>query len=398
MKGGESLISREDGGPGPRALPDLPKGMLKTRDERSLGVLCVVGLVMVLVQQTSVVSESSRAPTVENARDAIARRDALHPNLMPHPRADCIGEFFVPPRASLSGEGRIWEYYHMLIEWAPRVLARLRSSACSANVVFHPDWSKQQKFRLTYNGSHLSMQRQADDIFRPFKLRLKTYSTTEEIRHLQARRGAGEGQVSPLPFCSSRSWTDQDAQLHQEWLEYLRAFVLARSFEEDLAVPRVGDVVIIRRGRPKAGSPAFGTGAERRALPPEFFRDATAFMSRENISHSILELEGLSVLVQARMFAQARVVVGIHGAGLSNVLWMGRGGALLEFGQAFVLSLQRLSLRLGHKYRHHPYVKWNRAAEAMLLDVLRTDSSAMPPADGRTAVPTATPQPCAVTR
>ena len=49
-----------------------------------------------------------------------------------------------------------------------------------------------------------------------------------------------------------------------------------------------------------------------------FFAAAAAFFAARGWKHSLLELEALPLLEQARAFVHARLVLGLHGAALSS--------------------------------------------------------------------------------
>ena len=80
---------------------------------------------------------------------------------------------------------------------------------------------------------------------------------------------------------------------------------------------RPSGVLLSRRRSQGAGA---DTKAAWRRLPPDFFSNASSFLRARSMPHRVVELEGWPLLDQARLFAGSRLVVGAHGAALSNTL------------------------------------------------------------------------------
>lgn len=92
-------------------------------------------------------------------------------------------------------------------------------------------------------------------------------------------------------------------------------------------------------------------------LPAAFFANASAFLSRLGQSHRQIELEQMTLAEQAQLFASpaARLVIGVHGAGLSNLIFSPIGHAVLEVYSAAFPCYRTLAVRRGLLYRDFAY-------------------------------------------
>lgn len=151
--------------------------------------------------------------------------------------------------------------------------------------------------------------------------------------------------------------------------EASRAFAqhLFAAFE----VPETRDgprVLMIERGEPDAffatdAAPAKGGGTTRRSIPNhDQLADALAASYGERFAN--VELEGLSFREQLTLFRSLDLVIGQHGAGLANALWMQPGRHLVEIRSwhpAF-RHFEKMARDHGLAYRayrvdsHHPVI------------------------------------------
>jgi hypothetical protein len=252
--------------------------------------------------------------------------------------------------ASLSMAGKAWEYYHFLVDLAPRILSAMLRDDCDAATLAAPGWSPQHlhgtfalaPIRAKDRHRNASVADHARVVFPRGGLQIVTHSSRQSLCDAPGKY---------LPFQPAVfDWSRQPAI----WLDALR-----------------GRVLPLARLRPSAPlpSPATATTAagvllirrraenRRRTLPPGFFANASAFLRGHELAHSIASLEGMPLLEQARLFASpaAHLVVGLHGAGLSNLIFSPSGAAVLEVYTAAFPCYRQLAHRRGVHYRDHAY-------------------------------------------
>ena len=98
-----------------------------------------------------------------------------------------------------------------------------------------------------------------------------------------------------------------------------------------------------------------GSGSSRRSIPNH---DALAKALNSTVRRSFefqnVQLENLSFVEQIRLFDSAAVVIGQHGAGLANTLWMQPASAVIELSHAPSLRhFRNISEALGHTFVLH---------------------------------------------
>lgn len=253
--------------------------------------------------------------------------------------SDCERRLLIGPTSQLSGSGKLWEYYHFLIDFAPRVAYALRNSTCSRTVIFAPNYYHDERFSLSLRRTPRTMAPLCNVLFGRYGLRMARYGV-----------GRAPGGVEALDFNPKFRWGNQPA----EWLDYFREYARALA----APVPALGsrlDVLIVRRGMPDPNAPKClrpvrcGTGGQRRRLPAAFFDQGLAFFGNHSIRAEVAVLERLPLIEQVRLFAQAPVIIAMHGAGISNIIFATSGASLIEVG----LRSSRCYVRLAHKMRVH---------------------------------------------
>jgi hypothetical protein len=93
------------------------------------------------------------------------------------------------------------------------------------------------------------------------------------------------------------------------------------------------------------------SGAERRSVPN--LQEATAALEF-GVDISYFDSSDLSPLVQVHAHSQSRILIGQHGAGLTNMIWMQPGSTVIEIHPPLpaeaVHTFERLAKALGHHY------------------------------------------------
>ena len=97
-------------------------------------------------------------------------------------------------------------------------------------------------------------------------------------------------------------------------------------------------------GERKAPAPCIGVCS--RSLPQEFYDEAERFLSERGINYTIAVLETMGITEQVRLFAEAKLVIGQHGAGLSNLVASSRNTRVVETGPVLVPCYSNLAEQL----------------------------------------------------
>jgi len=118
-------------------------------------------------------------------------------------------------------------------------------------------------------------------------------------------------------------------------------------------------VMLIERLPPRGffvdGAVKPGGGASRRHIPNhEALKERVAASVRPPFEFRNVRLEDMPFEEQVQLFARAAVVIGQHGAGLANCLWMPPGSMLVELSNEPDKShFRRIAAVMGHEYLLH---------------------------------------------
>jgi len=274
----------------------------------------------------------------------------------------CERRLIMGPESHLSGHGKMWEYYHFIVDFAPRTAYALRDSNCTKTVVYSPGWWNDERFGFSLHDTPRTMQPLANIIFAKYGLTLSHYEKRELPNIVAEQLDFGEGyHLSKQP---------------KTWLHHFRKHVTA------LAAPvapigSLYDILIVRRGLPKKACDRpvrCGTAAMRRALPSAFFDEAEVFLKAHGLRYQIVVLEEQGMKEQVRLFAQAPVVVAIHGSGLSNLLFSPQGSALVEVGvrgnKCYVTLSGKMGLGYAHAHNHAADKGFSSEIQKLVLKAL----------------------------
>ena len=128
--------------------------------------------------------------------------------------------------------------------------------------------------------------------------------------------------------------------------------------------PALETVLLIRRGVAKLafdlkpGTPSeekriYKTGAERRQLKNQDAIARSLQVAFPDVFREVV-LDDMPLRSQIELFATCRCLVGIHGAGMVNSVWMPRGGLVVELGHRAHPSIERLAEASECHYTHVP--------------------------------------------
>lgn len=98
-----------------------------------------------------------------------------------------------------------------------------------------------------------------------------------------------------------------------------------------------------------------GSGASRRSIANhQELAESIQQMVKPPFEFLNVALETISFAEQVRLFHSAALIIGQHGAGLANCLWMQRGGHVVEIhNQPKLAHFRILSHLMGHHYNYY---------------------------------------------
>ena len=290
------------------------------------------------------------------------------------------------PMPVYSGNGHFWEYYHFLIDFVPRLLevlqaakercpvgstARLWMNAggdryehyhftqgffcpmCSRETfesqrISMQTWTLEEAMKVNLNGRHASMQPQFDFLFQqwgPPVIADKGFGYGKNLTF-------PEEKATLLPYPKKSNSTKWNEKYGEEWsaqpagrFEKLRLLGWKLAGVQPPAPQGLKErlkqnyVVLIRRRDP--------VGANRRSLDADFDEKASAFFAKHSVRLLIVSLTDYSMAEQIRIFAHAAMIIGVHGAGLANMVWAQRGTVIFELGPYSVPCYEILAQRMG---------------------------------------------------
>jgi capsular polysaccharide biosynthesis protein len=120
-----------------------------------------------------------------------------------------------------------------------------------------------------------------------------------------------------------------------EWVHPSDVEILRSYFAKELSPRRGGTKVYVSR--------------EKSSRSPFFEKEIVHFL--RNSGWKILFAEEMTLIDQIRTFSEAEVICGVHGAGLSGMIWMEEGSKVIELSpEKFIPCFARMSNVLNHKY------------------------------------------------
>lgn len=265
----------------------------------------------------------------------------------------------IEPKCSFSGKGKLWEYYHCLIEFCPRILYYCFTNSkdiYNINIIIP---NNQDTFLHTHpNNKWRTMKHIIDTIFDEkiniisLDTKLINYPTIPFPLNINDLEG------EPL-------WGNDNPNIFLKFQNY----IIDRNIKDRNIIPNL--ILILKRGSINncADSSDYNiqNGKERRCLPDDFFLEATQYLKKKKKNFKIVELENLPFIEQVRLFYQSKVVIGIHGGGLSNIIFCQKGIKVLELGPRLVPCYKNLSHNLKLKYYYQESHKFLDCLELNLF-------------------------------
>jgi len=238
------------------------------------------------------------------------------------------------PEAHPSGKGNIDDYYHFLIDWSAPMLYFLRSAG--PNITIHAPCfasggnAKGRTFRFT---DGYSTKATWD---RMFAYRNQVVTIVREV-------------YPPWRLAPLNDWKLQKNR--QEWsLMDKSIYTYFRDFWWDVVKPKFprdgGGITIVVRGQSllkrKDEASAF-RGNLSLAMP---------VLESSGVRFQIVDFANMTQEEQVRVVADSVVVMGVHGAGLSNTVFLRHGSLVIEMGPQLFPCYRNLAERMSFEYHH----------------------------------------------
>ena len=127
-------------------------------------------------------------------------------------------------------------------------------------------------------------------------------------------------------------------------------------------IPELKYILLIKRGTAKLGTKNIrdivtqknlNTGSERRQLKNQYELSNKLKEVYPDIFKEIV-LDNMSISEQIKLFSKCKYLIGIHGAGMVNCVWMPKNSIVVELGYRLCLSIQNLSKSSECQYIHIP--------------------------------------------
>lgn len=219
----------------------------------------------------------------------------------------------------------MWEYFHFMTDFAPMFYPNVqhRNNLSECQVVYG-NGIHAELFHLQNPPKDYHMPEKWGFLFgKPFNLEYKWVG------------GALPAECQEVSWKNWGVWASGPA----ERFTAFRAHALIQA-GVDSSTPPAG-VVLIRRGK---------QGALRRSIDDTFYTAASTALDLEGVKYRTVDLEPMTMQEQIRLFATTRVVVGQHGAGLSNINWMKDGTTVVELGHRIFKCYENLALAVNLRY------------------------------------------------
>jgi len=147
--------------------------------------------------------------------------------------------------------------------------------------------------------------------------------------------------------------------------------------EEQVDEPKCNngaDIVMIHRAKVSNNTCA---GSCRRHLDISFIPAFIAFMKSFNSSavFRIVETDNMDLKEQIKIISTARMIIGIHGAGLSNWAFAGPSTIVVELGHIQWPCYEPLAKRLELEYKHCADIKFTSCIKSVLSNYASISNS-----------------------
>jgi len=301
------------------------------------------------------------APETHNASAASLQPDGSGSDICTDPTC-CVR---LHSDSSLSGKGKLYQFYHFFIDFAPRAWHAVQTVCPKEGVTILAPATEDCEFCLTYpEDETMSMQAWHDFIFGATPVQVITMdpatleSRTDVPLLFDAKYPDFPRGRRTIVTRDPNSWSRIPLDMLDAFRQHLHelAGIAQPCGNGASSSPACEKTVLIQRGkgyghdhknatvRPMGRAALVHTqeddesgvgdciGACSRSLPRKFYDEAERFLSQRGINYTIAVLETMDTKEQIRLFAEAKLVIGQHGAGLSNIVASSQSTHVIEVG------------------------------------------------------------------
>ena len=127
-------------------------------------------------------------------------------------------------------------------------------------------------------------------------------------------------------------------------------------------IPEHKYILFIKRGIAKLGTEKIrkiatkkqlNTGLERRQIKNQYEISNKLKQLYPDIFKEI-ELDNMSMQEQIKLFSKCKCLIGVHGAGLFNCVWLPKDSLVIELGNRLILTVEGLTYSSECRYTHIP--------------------------------------------
>lgn len=255
-------------------------------------------------------------------------------------QAPCQKCIKLPDKLGLSAGGFLWEYYHFMTDFSPVLLE------------YVSNMSKSPQCTVVYgNGFYMNLIMSIRDFHMEEKWDF-FFGTPFNLKYVY--RGD-----HPMPAeCSEvnwKAWWGMWASGPAKQFLDFRTHGYQQAGLDSSATPT--GVILIKRGE---------KGKERRSIDDRFYDVASKALDDRAIRYQVIDMENMTQKDQVIAFANAKVVVGQHGAGLSNINWMKNGTTLIELGERKWKCFRNLARAVNLNYIQYAALEWTSDLENLI--------------------------------
>lgn len=232
--------------------------------------------------------------------------------------------------------GGIFDYYHFMIDWSAPMLFYLKDAGPEVTIHAPCFAIGSDEFGLTFR---------LDEAVPKNRGSKAVWDRMFAYRHQHVdvvREREPPTTIEALPWHlqqDSQEWSLMKPEIYSYFREFWWS-VAKPDFPSDARI-----LIIVRNSdRRQEVEESFKAGLEQ----------ARPLLDKAGVKYDIVDLATKTQEEQVKMVAESRVVIGMHGAGLSNTVFLRPKSLVVEMGWRQFPCFQNLAHQAGLEYQHFP--------------------------------------------